>query len=49
MSLYKGMDAKTLEARYDVPGADHMGELDHLADDGSVFFAKSMQLIMSTS
>lgn len=35
--------------RYDVPGADHMGELDHLADDGSVFFAKSMQLITSAS
>lgn len=33
--------------RYDVPGADHMSELDHLADDGSVFFEKSMQLIMS--
>ena len=35
--------------RYDVPGADHMGELDHLADDGSVFFEKSMRLITSAS
>lgn len=33
--------------RYNVPDADHMGELERLAEDDSVFFEKSMQLITS--
>lgn len=31
--------------RYDVPDADHFDELERLAEDDSVFFEKSMQLI----
>jgi len=33
--------------RYDVPGADHFDELERLAEDHSVLFEKSMQLILS--
>jgi len=33
--------------RYDVPGMDHFDELEPLADDQSVFFEKSMELILS--
>lgn len=32
--------------RYDVPDADHFDELERLAEDDSVFFEKSMKLIM---
>ena len=31
--------------RYEVPGMDHFDELERLAEDDSVFFEKSMQLI----
>ena len=33
--------------RYNVPDADHFGALEALADDRSVFFEKSMQLMAS--
>lgn len=39
--------AERLMERYNVPDADHMGELERLAEDDSVFFEKSMQLITS--
>ena len=35
--------------RYDVPEADHFDELERLAEDDSVFFEKSMQLINTFS
>ena len=35
--------------RYDVPNDDHFDELERLAEDDSVFFQKSMDLILSNS
>ena len=35
--------------RYDVPNDDHFDELERLAEDDSVFFEKSMQLILTNS
>lgn len=39
-------DRRAVE-RYNVPYADHFDELEVFAEDGSVFFEKSMRLIMS--
>ncbi|MFT5398433.1 MAG: arylformamidase [Planctomycetota bacterium] len=35
--------------RYDVPAADHFDELERLAEDDSIFFKKSLQLIEQNS
>ncbi len=35
--------------RYDVPDDDHFDELERLAQDNSVFFQKSMALILANS
>lgn len=41
-------DERRME-RYDVPNDDHFDELERLAEDDSVFFQKSMDLILSNS
>ena len=43
----KFVTAQRSMERYDVPDADHFDELERLAEDDSVFFEKSMQLIMN--
>ena len=52
MILYKGMDAETLEAQYNLLarlGPDYPALVERLADEGSVFFEKSMRLITGAS
>ncbi len=46
---YKFQTDKRQMERYDVPDMDHFDELERLAEDDSVFFQKSMDLILTNS
>ena len=47
--VYKFQTAERQMERYDVPDMDHFDELERLAEDDSVFFQKSMDLIHANS